>query len=117
MKQRGYTIPPSHHVAIARWRENSDSVTAFRDLCTEPSESGLGAQFLFDNYVSWCGETEQKPVSMTKFGLRLRELGVRFERDRHGKRYALKLAKREGSVTGCDDHPSREEGEESDAYN
>ncbi len=61
-----------------------DSAAAFVSACgvLDP-EAMIIAGDLYANYLTWCRETEQEPLSQRSFGMRLTGLG--FERKRRGQ--------------------------------
>lgn len=79
LERRGrYDVPESSEQAINQWRLGADSVARFLDEMTEESsDEGTKASDLFSRYQRFCNATGSRPVSATKFGRRVRRLGVK----------------------------------------
>ena len=80
-------LPPSFDSNLASAPlpgPTSDSAAAFVSACGMIApEAMIVAGDLYGNYLTWCRETEQEPLSQRSFGVRLTGLG--FERKRRGR--------------------------------
>jgi P4 family phage/plasmid primase-like protien len=89
--KNGYTIPASHNVELTNWRRNPDPIAAFIHERTSPTARGRGtlAALLHRSYRKWAEKNGHEPVSLTMFGIRLRELGHISKKTRKGMIYPL----------------------------
>jgi putative DNA primase/helicase len=88
--QGDYTRSRDQDAAMARWKRDTDPVSAWlddradRDGCTPAGE-------LFEDYRAFCNDLELTHGSTTHFGKRLRALGVREIRQAQARCWALRL--------------------------
>lgn len=119
-----YTLPASHHAALAEWRRNADQIALFVESEvrvlreSEPQAWGVYAADLYAAYQRWCASNGHRPMASNKFGGRMRELGHESKKTSTGWRYHLAFlsaAERRGQVTDSDprvtDHASPESRE------
>jgi P4 family phage/plasmid primase-like protien len=100
MAQNRCTLPASHHVELAEWRRNPDPIAAFVRERTSHAPEGRGARakVLYQSYRTWAEQHRLKPVSSTRFGIRLRELRRASKKTRVGKVYPLAVIVGEETV-------------------
>ena len=89
-----YTEPESSRSAVQEWRRNADPVSAYlTSRCVWPVVEGTtpttGATELYNDYARWTGLNGHLKVSSTKFGTRLRALGVETSRGKGGICYRV----------------------------
>ncbi len=75
----GYTIPSSHHAALAEWRLRADQVAEFLSEMTTPTTTSAmrtPGRLLFDTYVAWAKRDGHRPLASNNFGVRVKALGV-----------------------------------------
>lgn len=83
MRQRSYTVPPSHHEAMSAWKLKADQVATFlneamaRARDTErPSEPDWTRGIaIYEKYRAWAMGGGHRPLSMNNFSDRMRLLG------------------------------------------
>lgn len=82
--QRDGLRPPEQVLAAtARYREEQDALGDFlSSRCSRVAGARVGAKQLYDDYVAWCAEAGEEPVSGTLFGRMLVERG--FEKSKAG---------------------------------
>ena len=99
MRERGHTLPASHVEELDAWRGSADQVRAFLAECTEEDVVGHGvsASGVYFAYQRWAQRNGHRPVSSTKFGMRLKALGKGAAKGRDNNTYPLKL-KQESSA-------------------
>lgn len=79
-QQQGLDPPQSVKVATEEYREESDVISRFvEDECSVGESQSVGATMLYDHYVGWCRSSDQRSMSQTAFGTRLRE--KRYKKD------------------------------------
>jgi putative DNA primase/helicase len=102
LRQRDYTIPPSHAAALAEWRRGADPVAVFVDDVTEPcpANEGLAAAELYAKFRSWAEQNGHGRLSSTKFGTRMKDLGRPPAHGRTGNIYPVRVKPREGAREG-----------------
>lgn len=82
IRQGSYTVPPSHHAAMATWRTAADSVAGYIDeKCwrlrpDEDIEQGTRSALLYSGYRDWALKSGYKPVSSKTFAARMDGLGL-----------------------------------------
>ncbi|MBR4944301.1 MAG: hypothetical protein IKZ26_02675 [Peptococcaceae bacterium] len=87
----GLTPPQAVHNATASYFSEQDPYQIFLDeYYTISQDDKVYAKTLYQNYVHWCAENGEKPVSNTAFGKELQRLGIARTRDRKGYCYALR---------------------------
>jgi P4 family phage/plasmid primase-like protien len=98
MRQRDYTVPPSHDAALAEWRRTADSVLLFVHAVTEPClvSEGTAAAALYAKFRAWSEQNGHRPMSSTKFGTRMKDHGLGAQHERGGNVYPLRVKAREG---------------------
>jgi phage/plasmid-associated DNA primase len=97
LRQRDYTIPPSHDAALTDWRRTADPVALFVHDGTEPClvGEGIAASTLYEKFVAWSERNRHRPMSSTKFGMRMKDLGIGAEHARGGNVYPVRVKVRE----------------------
>jgi P4 family phage/plasmid primase-like protien len=103
-REREYSEPESSLNAVREWRESADQVSAFlMARCIWPALDGTdpytGATELYNDYARWAQANGHLKVTSTKFGRRLRTLGVEPTRMKNGMGYRIER-KRMEAVTG-----------------
>ncbi len=87
-----YTIPESHHAAIAAWRKKADQVALFVDDETreaQAGESGTPAAELYSAYLRWAERNRHRAMASNSFGRRMKLLGHEPKKTSAGWRYAV----------------------------
>jgi P4 family phage/plasmid primase-like protien len=99
MREKGYTVPSSHVVELDAWRNASDQVRGFLKECTIDDHSGFGtnATTLYDKYRTWADRNGHRPISSTKFGMRMRALGKPADKTRGCNVYPVGIAGQGGA--------------------
>ena len=69
-----YVIPPSSDAKINDWRRKAESVGHWLADATRPDEKGTPAALLYGAYRRWAEQSGFKPVSIVKWGQRLKAL-------------------------------------------
>jgi putative DNA primase/helicase len=94
MRDQGHTVPESHVVELDAWRGAADQVRVFLAECTVEDASGYGtsASAVYSAYQRWAQRNGHKPVSSTKFGMRMKGLGKPAAHGRAGNAYPVGLA-------------------------
>jgi len=90
---RGYTLPTSHELAIARWRGTQDAPRLFVEQCTrtcEAKEKGTPARELHAAFLQW-GQPYGVELSETAFGGALTAMGHKGARTSKSNVYGLRL--------------------------
>lgn len=101
IRARDYTIPESHHRALADWRKNADQVALFVDACTRmaaANERGERAAVLYERYRRWAERNGHRAVASNSFGQRLRLLGLAAVKREDANRYPLVLLEDSGGL-------------------
>jgi P4 family phage/plasmid primase-like protien len=101
LRQGEYTIPASHHEAIAKWRRGADQVALFLDERTtgsnEPRPSLEGpndwtaASILYDEFVRWADRNRHRPMASNKFGTRMSDLKRAPHKTKRGAYYPVRI--------------------------
>lgn len=94
IRQGHYTTPASHHAAMREWRRNADQVSAFVEECTRPLEGkdrGVAAADAYKAYSKWATANGHRPVSSTKFGMRLKALDLGSKHTKQGNLHPFTL--------------------------
>jgi P4 family phage/plasmid primase-like protien len=102
LKANGYTLPASHHAALAAWRKNADQVAMFAAerlvTATDALPSAVdphdwsGAQTLYDAYRQWAADNgHRSPLSSNNFSARLVALGVTKKQNKRGTFYSVRF--------------------------
>ena len=107
MAQGAYTIPSSHATALAQWQREANPVQIFLEERTRPlngeqaplvagvrQPKGVPAAELYRAFKSWMLDNGHKPLSSTRFGIRMRELGLPAVPDGTARRHPLLLVER-----------------------
>jgi phage/plasmid-associated DNA primase len=74
-----YTIPQSHHAALAEWRLRADQVAEFLSEMTTPTTvtaMRTPGRLLYDTYVAWAKRDGHRPLAGNNFGIRVKALGT-----------------------------------------
>ena len=74
-----YTIPQSHHAALAEWRLRTDQVAEFISEMTTPTTATAmrtPGRLLYDTYVAWAKRDGHRPLAGNNFGVRVKALGT-----------------------------------------
>jgi putative DNA primase/helicase len=90
-----YADPDSSVISLASWRKQADQLSAFIGAACEKAESDdeyTAAASLYHEYVSWATLNGHHRLSSTKFGKRLKALGVGKTRKSSGVFYALSVS-------------------------
>ena len=72
-----YVLPTSHAKEAQDWRLQADQVAMYIESCCRVAEdeaTWVRADLLFQAYAEWARANEHRPVSSTKFGLRIKLL-------------------------------------------
>jgi P4 family phage/plasmid primase-like protien len=111
-RERNYTVPASHHAAMGSWRRSADPVALFIEERTETCQpiEGSAASWLYTNFRTWADRNGHRPMSSTKFGLRMKDLGKPATHFDTGNRYPVRL-------TSFDETHSANNRGRSDGYN
>lgn len=92
MASGAYTIPESHHLALAAWRKNADQVALFVDDETRPDASGsVTAAELYASYLRWAERNRHRALASNSFGRRMKLLGHEPVKTMRGWHYLLKF--------------------------
>lgn len=89
-----YTIPQSHHAALAEWRVRADQVAEFIAEMTVPASgpaTRTSGRLLFDTYVAWAAREKRHTMASNTFGARVKALGVRWVKPDSQIMYAVSL--------------------------
>lgn len=102
LRERDYTIPESHHAAMAAWRRIADPVALFVEEQTEPCQAIEGSQaaWLYTNFRNWAERNGHRVMSSTKFGMRMAALERGAEHFDTGNRYPVRLKAPEDNPSG-----------------
>ena len=94
-KRGKYTVPASHVEALETWKVDADSVATFKAerLEEDPGGKGEKASALYGTYDGWAKLNGVKPVTHTRFGKRLKALGVNCKRDKKAVTYMVRCSK------------------------
>jgi P4 family phage/plasmid primase-like protien len=88
--------PTTVQAATAFWRGDSDPITLFlTERCERIDGPTYLASGIYTVYKKWAEERGHRPVSETRFGRRVRELGIPFKRCSRGVLYAVRPLKSE----------------------
>lgn len=94
-RNRSYTTPHSMESWVKEWRSNSDQVMAFlaARYIWPPLENGtpqsIPASELYADYHGWSLSNGHRPMTSTKFGKRVKNLGVPWSTNNRGTMYHL----------------------------
>ena len=108
LSRGSYELPESSRREVDRWRLASNPIASFLAECTRPlgpSEPGEAAASLYSRYRAWCERSGHHPVSNTKFGMRMGDLGTKFVKTERGKVYLVRYVA-DGVLTGSFGNPS-----------
>jgi P4 family phage/plasmid primase-like protien len=102
MRERAHTVPSSHVVELDAWRTAADQIRAFLNECTADDSTGYGtsASAIYIAYQRWAHGNGHRPVSSTKFGMRMKAIGKGAMKGRAGNSYPVALAA-EGEATNA----------------
>jgi putative DNA primase/helicase len=82
------TIPTCLTKIMNTFRENHDSLSSFiAQFCTSSPESSIPAHTLYEAYAIWTRASGERPISLTRFGLRILALGYERSRQARGRLY------------------------------
>lgn len=102
-----YTIPSSHHEAVAVWRRNADQVALFVDADLRPLDHdeslawGTSGAALYQAYVLWCSSNGHRALASNRFAERMKGLGHAATKTRRGMIYpVVRLSEAERAVQG-----------------
>lgn len=87
LEQGKLTVPASSGAALGEWRKQADTVSAFLEEETIRSKSDYDttqASKLYEAFAEWCKRNGHKAPSSTKFGRRMRALGISPIKGGHG---------------------------------
>jgi P4 family phage/plasmid primase-like protien len=81
----GVTVPLAVREATKEYREESDVLKQFLDMCcdTEGAELKVSSSDLYAEYKTWCAENGERAMSQARLGKRLKERG--FQPDRNAR--------------------------------
>ena len=83
---RGLQEPDSVKVAVAEYREESDTIAAWiADECHIHPQAVTRATDLYTAYREWCKRTGHRAFTQNKFGRELESRGFRKEKPTHGE--------------------------------
>ncbi len=92
-----YAAPASMTEALKAWQDGADQVRLFVDetceVTSEVTTDSPSATFVYAVYRGWTERTGHKPMTLTKFGVRLKAIQVPFTRVDKGVRYGLSFPK------------------------
>ncbi len=93
MREREHTLPASHMKELEAWRGAADQVRAFLLDCAEDDVPGFGtsASGVYGAYQRWASRNGHRPLSSTKFGMRMRSAGKEAAHTKLGNTYPVKL--------------------------
>lgn len=97
LKQGAYTIPESHHDALAEWRRNANVVRLFLDEMAIPHDTpsatpSVAAADLYKAFVTWAKDNGHRGVlASNTFGQRMKALGFPSHSDGKARRYPFRL--------------------------
>jgi putative DNA primase/helicase len=84
----GLTVPKRIESTRDAWRVEMDRLGAFRKECCEEGKTyEVKARSLYVAYREWSEKSGEKPMSETRFGLRLAEAGIQKEKREQGMVY------------------------------
>ena len=117
VRERAYTIPSSHHEALAAWRRSADQVALFAESELRPLELdeslswGTPGATLYQAYSAWCTANGHRPLASNRFAERMKGLGFPARKTRHGMVYPVaRISEAERAVQGgagrVQGHPS-----------
>jgi P4 family phage/plasmid primase-like protien len=90
LRSNEYTIPPSHHAALAAWRKGANQVALFVDDETKADSSGgVAAADLYSAYLRWTERNRHRALASNSFGQRMKLLGHEPRKTMAGWRYPL----------------------------
>jgi putative DNA primase/helicase len=82
-QQEGFEPPQAVQQATGDYRAEMDVVAAFiRKRCIQGQQKQVGTGELHTEYVGWCTQVGEQPVSQKAFGATLKELGFTQSRNR-----------------------------------
>jgi P4 family phage/plasmid primase-like protien len=92
VKRGHYEEPESSVVSLAAWRQEADQVALFLEERTETvTELETSASELYTEYCVWVAESGHRRMSRTKFGQRVKRLGVQSEKTRACRMYGVRI--------------------------
>jgi P4 family phage/plasmid primase-like protien len=92
LQAKRYTLPTSHHAALAEWRQSADNVAQFCETCVieaPEDEKGTRAMMLYRAYSQWAKDNGNKALSQRHFADRMRLLGKPSKKDNSGQVYPV----------------------------
>jgi P4 family phage/plasmid primase-like protien len=94
VKNGSYSKVASSEEAVNQWRMVADQVALFSEQkCDPDGAEWTSAESLYSSYCLWASQNNHSHLSGTKFGRRLRALGVEKKRKADGIHYFLCLKK------------------------
>lgn len=107
IRQKSYTIPASHHAAMAAWRRNADQVALFVESELRPTrerEHGTAGAALYSAYREWCERNGHRyTLASNRFAERMQALDLGARKTKAGMVYpvmTLTAAERAAGVQG-----------------
>ncbi len=99
LREKAYTLPPSHGAALANWRRNANVVALFVDAeCRElrageeVRTDGVPAAELYAAYRAWAElNGHRNLLASNTFGERMSDLGRPSQHTRDGNRYPIAI--------------------------
>jgi len=100
LRQGAYTHVPSSDTAIDLWRRGVDQVASFIEEMTSKATSAkpstgkhdwTEAAQVYRAYVQWARDTGHSPLASNKFGVRMGQLKLGWQRTNRGHFYPVKL--------------------------
>jgi P4 family phage/plasmid primase-like protien len=95
VQAKDYTIPRSHHAALAEWRKNADQVACFieaemRPLAVDdPLAWGTTGASLYSAYAEWCRTNGHRALASNRFAERMKGLGLAATKTKRGMVYPV----------------------------
>lgn len=89
-----YTEPQSHQSALDRWKLNTDQVAQWLEEQTKPAadpKKWLQASAAYSDYTTWADSNGHRRLAASKFGERLKGLGVESKKPGAQRFYRLTL--------------------------
>jgi putative DNA primase/helicase len=91
----GLAIPDEVRAATQDYRSEQDVLGGWiEDNCVMKAEVADEYSVLYEDYVSWCSENNEEPLSKARFSASLDERGCMTHRGTKGKRLRLGIARR-----------------------
>jgi P4 family phage/plasmid primase-like protien len=89
LKQGRYTVPESHHRALAEWRLETDQVAAFvEDACLIDGGT-MSLTAIHRTFLEWCEFRRRQALNDRSLAKRLRALGIESGKNKYGAYFAL----------------------------